>query len=161
MRRKIIIGLSIAIVLLACAGIYLRNGFYGNCVPEQQSLYVRTGSDYRTLEDSLKSAIEHFAFFRLYARHVELDRSLKPGHYILEKGMNVVQVTRMLKLGLQTPVRVTINNVRTPAQLAGKLSRQIEADSTAIFGALTDPETARKAGFDSVTLFSMFIPDTY
>ncbi|WP_423767481.1 endolytic transglycosylase MltG [Alistipes communis] len=30
-----------------------------------------------------------------------------------------------------------------------------------IVGALTDPATARKAGFDSVTLFSMFIPDTY
>ncbi len=67
----------------------------------------------------------------------------------------------MLKLGLQTPVRVTINNVRTPAQLAGKLARQIEADSATIVGALTDPATARKAGFDSVTLFSMFIPDTY
>ena len=75
--------------------------------------------------------------------------------------MNIVQVARMLKLGLQTPVRVTINNVRTPAQLAGKLARQIEADSATIVGALTDPATARKAGFDSVTLFSMFIPDTY
>lgn len=58
-------------------------------------------------------------------------------------------------------MRVTINNVRTPAQLAGKLARQIEADSATIVGALTDPATARKAGFDSVTLFSMFIPDTY
>ena len=67
----------------------------------------------------------------------------------------------MLKLGLQTPVRVTINNVRTRAQLAGKLARQIEADSATIVAALTDPATARKAGFDSVTLFSMFIPDTY
>lgn len=75
--------------------------------------------------------------------------------------MNVVQVARMLKLGLQTPVRVTINNVRTRAQLAGKLARQIEADSATIVAALTDPATARKAGFDSVTLFSMFIPDTY
>ena len=85
----------------------------------------------------------------------------KPGHYVLEPGMNVVQVARMLKLGLQTPVRVTINNVRTRAQLAGKLARQIEADSATIVAALTDPATARKAGFDSVTLFSMFIPDTY
>ena len=58
-------------------------------------------------------------------------------------------------------MRVTINNVRTRAQLAGKLARQIEADSATIVAALTDPATARKAGFDSVTLFSMFIPDTH
>ena len=161
MRRKLIIGLCILVVLLAGIGIYLRNGFYGNCVLERRSLYVRSGSEYRTLEDSLDAAIAHTAFFRFYARHIELDRSFKPGHYVLEPGMNIVQVARMLKLGLQTPVRVTINNVRTPAQLAGKLARQIEADSATIVGALTDPATARKAGFDSVTLFSMFIPDTY
>ena len=127
MRRKLIIGLCILVVLLAGIGIYLRNGFYGNCVPERRSLYVRSGSEYRTLEDSLDAAIAHTAFFRFYARHIELDRSFKPGHYVLEPGMNVVQVARMLKLGLQTPVRVTINNVRTPAQLAGKLARQDRA----------------------------------
>ena len=161
MRRKLIIGLCILVVLLAGIGIYLRNGFYGNCVPERRSLYVRSGSEYRTLEDSLDTAIALTAFFRFYARHIELDRSFKPGHYVLEPGMNVVQVARMLKLGLQTPVRVTINNVRIPAQLAQKLAGQIAADSAAIMRALTSDEVARKAGFDSLTLFSMFIPNTY
>lgn len=161
MRRTILIALLAAALLLAGLGLYLRNGFYGNCVPEQRSLYVRTGSEYRTLEDSLKNAIVHRAFFRLYARRIELERSFKPGHYVVKPGMSVIEVARMLKLGLQTPVRVTINNVRTPAQLAGKLARQIEADSAAFVTVLTDPATARKAGFDSVTLFSMFIPDTY
>ena len=42
MRRKLIIGLCILVVLLAGIGIYLRNGFYGNCVPERRSLYVRS-----------------------------------------------------------------------------------------------------------------------
>ena len=88
MRRKLIIGLCILVVLLAGIGIYLRNGFYGNCVPERRSLYVRSGSEYRTLEDSLDAAIAHTAFFRFYARHIELDRSFKPGHYVLEPGMN-------------------------------------------------------------------------
>ena len=77
MRRKLIIGLCILVVLLAGIGIYLRNGFYGNCVPERRSLYVRSGSEYRTLEDSLDAAIAHTAFFRFYARHIELDRSFK------------------------------------------------------------------------------------
>ena len=50
---------------------------------------------------------------------------------------------------------------RIPAQLAQKLARQIDADSTAIMQVLTSPEVARGVGFDSVTLFSMFIPNTY
>ena len=75
--------------------------------------------------------------------------------------MSVIEVARMLKLGLQTPVRVTINNVRTPAQLAGKLARQLDADSAALLRVVTSERVARELGFDSVTLFSMFIPDTY
>ncbi len=67
----------------------------------------------------------------------------------------------MLKLGLQTPVRVTMNRVRIPAQLAQKLSRQLDVDSAAMMGALTSPQVAAEVGFDSLTLFSMFIPDTY
>ena len=75
--------------------------------------------------------------------------------------MNVVEVARMLKLGLQTPVRISVNNVRTSAQLARKLARQIDADSASMMRALTSKELAAEVGFDSLTLFSMFIPDTY
>ena len=48
MRRKLIIGLCILVVLLAGIGIYLRNGFYGNCVPERRSFYVRYSDPDRT-----------------------------------------------------------------------------------------------------------------
>ena len=83
MRRKLIIGLCILVVLLAGIGIYLRNGFYGNCVLERRSLYVRSGSEYRTLEDSLDAAIAHTAFFRFYlpyrTRPVVQTRALRAG----------------------------------------------------------------------------------
>ena len=75
--------------------------------------------------------------------------------------MDVVRIGRMLKLGQQTPVRVTINNVRIPTQLAGKLARQFDADSVAFLQALTSRKLAAEVSFDSLTLFSMFIPDTY
>ena len=58
-------------------------------------------------------------------------------------------------------MRVTINNVRTAGQLAGKLARQIDADSLSVAQALASKELAAEVGFDSLTLFSMFIPDTY
>lgn len=36
--------------------------------------------------------------------------------------MNVVEIARMLKLGMQTPVRVTLNYARTRAFLASRLA---------------------------------------
>ncbi len=75
--------------------------------------------------------------------------------------MNVIEVVRMLKARDADPVQVTIQNVGPP-QLARRLAWQLDADSASSFAAaLTSPEAAAEAGFDSVTLFSMFIPDTY
>ncbi len=75
--------------------------------------------------------------------------------------MNVVEIARMLKLGMQTPVRVTLNYARTRAFLASRLARQLDADSAELMRALTDPQLAREVGTDSLQLFSIFIPNTY
>lgn len=135
--------------------------FKGRAVTEQAELFVGSHATYEEVVDSLMPRMRHRAAFHRYARRINLPETFKAGHYLLKPGMNVIEVARMLKLGLQTPVRVTINNVRTPAQLAGKLARQLDADSAALLRVVTSERVARELGFDSVTLFSMFIPDTY
>lgn len=162
MRKKTF--LYILFACLAClliAGFVVRQQFYGNAVKTGRELFVSSRADYGELVDSLLPELKHHWAFDVYSRRINLAETFKPGHYLLEPGMSVIRVARMLKLGMQTPVRVTINNVRIPAQLAQKLAGQIDADSAAIMRALTSPEVARKAGFDSLTLFSMFIPNTY
>lgn len=161
MRKKILyvaLGL-VAAGLLAVLVVVVQ--FKGNAVPEAYELYVGSQSDYGEVVDSLMPRIRHRAAFRWYARRIDLARTFKPGHYTLSPGMDVVRIARVLKLGLQTPVRVTINNVRIPAQLAQKLGSQFEADSAAFMEVLASRRKARELGFDSLTLFSMFIPDSY
>lgn len=162
MNKKTLFWLGAGVLLLglAVAGIAWMQ-FYGNTVRTERDLYVSAKSDYRTLTDSLLPALKHRAAFRRYAGHIRLPETYKPGHYVLKPGMSVIEVARMLKLGVQTPVRVTINNVRTPAQLASKLARQIDADSAELVRTFTSPDVAQRMGFDSITLFSMFIPNTY
>ena len=162
MRKKTLFSLLLAgaaAVVVAAIVVFIQ--FRGNAVRERSELFVSVRADYDGLLDSLMPRIRHRAAFRAYARRLDLSRSWKPGHYVLEPGMNVVRIGRMLKLGQQTPVRVTINNVRIPTQLAGKLARQFDADSVAFLQALTSRELASEVSFDSLTLFSMFIPDTY
>lgn len=162
MRKKILIRSLLALLVLAVvAGFVARQQFYGNAVTGEGDLYVSGRAVYAQAVDSLLPRIKHRRAFGVYARRINLAETFKPGHYVLKRGMSVIEIARMLKLGLQTPVRVTINNVRIPAQLAQKLGRQIDADSAAVMRALTSQEVAAEVGFDSVTLFSMFIPDTY
>ncbi len=162
MQKKTLLGLSLGVVVAAVvAAVVVFVQFKGSAVDRECELYVGSRATYAELTDSLMPSIRHHAAFRTYARRLDLAHTFKPGHYVLRPGMNVIGIVRMLKLGEQTPVRVTLQNVRTPAQLARLLSRQIDADSTSIMAALTSKELAAEVGFDSVTLFSMFLPDTY
>jgi UPF0755 protein len=70
-------------------------------------------------------------------------------------------LVNLLRSGRQTPVKVTFNNIRTLNELAGKLGRQIEADSSVIITYLTDSDNLQSAGFTKENVISVFIPDTY
>lgn len=161
MREKILYALSGLVVAGAVAAAVVLVQFKGGAVPERCELFVGSQADYGQVLDSLMPRIRHRAAFRCYAKRIRLAETFRPGHYELEPGMDVIRIARMLKLGLQTPVRVTINNVRTPAFLAQKLARQLDADSAAFMRVFVSPEQAAGVGFDSLTLFSMFIPDSY
>ena len=136
--------------------------FKGNAVKQEKELYVSRHTDYEALIDTLKPNIKHHFAFDIYAERLNLKESFKKGHYVVKEGMNVIEIVRMLKLGLQTPVNVTMNNVKIPAQLAGKLAAQLEADSVEVVNVFTDKALAKKMGFESpLTMFSIFLPNTY
>lgn len=162
MRKKTLLYVFLGcLVVGAAATVVALVQFKGDAVRADRELFVSSRADYTELIDSLLPQLRHPKAFGCYARRIDLANTFKPGHYELRPGMSVIEVARMLKLGAQTPVRVTIHNVRTPAQLAQKLARQIDADSAALLQAFTSDELARSVGFDSLTLFSMFIPNTY
>ena len=160
--KKILLPIILLLLVAIGAGIWLYDAFYGNCVKERHSLFVYASYPYEQVADSVDQYIGKKWAYDLYAKRLGLKESLKAGHYVLEKGMSVIEVVRMLKLGLQTPVNVTMNNVKTPAYLAGKLSHQLHADSVELVKVLTDKDLAQKLGFSSpLTMFSIFIPNTY
>lgn len=162
MKGKNLLRLFVCLLAAGIAGLWIaRVQFYGSAVKQERELFVSAGSGYGAVVDSLLPHLAHRRAFRLYADRIRLAETFKAGHYVLRPGMSVIEVARMLKLGLQTPVRVTLNNVRTPGQLAARLGRQLDADSAAFARVLVSAETAERYGFDSVTLFSMFLPNTY
>lgn len=162
MKKILLWILLLGITLGAVVALWGIISFKGNAVVEQREVYVARSTDYQMLLDSLKPSIKHHLAFDLYAKRLNLENSYKVGHYVVEEGMNVIEIVRMFKLGLQTPVNVTMNNVKIPAQLAGKLAPQLEADSVELARCFTDQKLAEKLGFDNpLTMFSIFLPNTY
>jgi UPF0755 protein len=56
---------------------------------------------------------------------------------------------------------LTFNNVRTLNQLAGKIGKQIEADSSRIISFLSDDSNYIPDGFRKENIIAVFIPETY
>lgn len=87
--------------------------------------------------------------------------NVKPGRYLLEDGMSNNELVNLLRSGEQEPVKVTFNNVRTKAQLAGKLTKNLECDSAEVYDLLDDKEFVSKYGFNRITILTLFLPNSY
>jgi UPF0755 protein len=127
------------------------------------SVYVATGSDFNDLKKVLykNGLVIHRKNFEWLAKKKKLDRYVKPGRYVIENNMTNLDLVNMLRAGHQVPVHVIFNNVRDIYQLAGKVGKQIEADSSSIVRLLTDSLYLAKMGVKPVYAATIFIPNTY
>jgi UPF0755 protein len=125
--------------------------------------YIHTGSGFGAVKDSLvkKGYLSDPGKFEWLARRKHYDQHVKPGRYRLLNGMHNNALVNLLRSGKQEPVRITIQNVRTRAELAGKIGRYLETDSTHLIKLFNDRSFLAKYGVSPPTLFVLFIPDSY
>ena len=155
---------AVALFVAAATGCSVAYVAKSNAVLHPGSLFIPTGTDYATLVDSLRvgKKIRFVKPFEIYSKRIGLTDRVKPGHYTLKEGMNIIGIARMLNLGEQTPVNVVVRSWRLPGILAARVSTQLEADSASLHAAMRDESTLRAYGFDSeLEMFSMFVPNTY
>lgn len=162
MKRKIFVILLVLVALVGISGAWCYQMFYGAAVDERFTIVLRADESYEEMTAKVKRNIPYGWAFDFYAKHIDLDRGIEPGAYTFTVGMNTIEVVRTLKFGVDNAVRLTINNVRTPELLAGKVARQIEADSVSVVKALHNRVLIEEMGFDSAeAMFSIFIPNSY
>lgn len=97
----------------------------------------------------------------LLARHTSYSENIRTGRYLLEPGMSSLKFFRNLRNGHQEPVKLTIPSVRTKQKLAEELSSKLMLSSSEFIQALSDISVCEKYGLDTMTIISIFIPNTY
>ena len=166
-KRTVILVLFILLIFTIAFGYWLYKTVMSPNVRtadgNEVELFIPTGSDYDQVKQLLAEAgcIVNEKSFNWVAKKKELPNNIHPGHYVLKNGMNNNQLVNMLRGGLQTPVKVTFNNIRDVDQLAGRIAKQIEADSTSISQRLHNQDYIGQLGFNSRTIPALFLPDTY
>jgi UPF0755 protein len=167
MKNKKLLYLISGIGIIVFVIIYLiyRSIFGVSISPlrNKQVIYIPTGSIYAQVRDTLSSnfVIKNPAVLDWVAKRKNYPDLIKPGRYVVDKHISCNRLINLLRSGRQSPVRITFSNIRSLNQLAGKIGKQIEADSSDLISFLSDDLNYTSDGFKKETIISLFIPDTY
>lgn len=157
-----VLGLCVLAAVLAAGGYLYRMLSRPNYVAARShTLQVYPGDGLDKVLDGLKDSLARPDELVRVARLMKLEGELHSGNYVVRPGMSSRSIVNMLRNGLQTPVKVRFNNVRTLEQLAGLLSRQVMLDSLSLLEAFHSQALTDSMGFNAQTIPALFIPDTY
>jgi len=139
------------------SSVFISNTAFNN---EEAHVYIATGSRFSDVNDELRPILQDMISFEAVANRKGYPSNIKPGHYIIKKGMNNNDIINTLR-SKNTPITIKFNNQERLELLAGHLANQLEADSLTLLNAFRDPEFLEASGFSEETALGMFIPNTY
>lgn len=130
---------------------------------KEVSINIPTSANFEDVKQLLyeRGLIIHRSNFIWWAEKKNYPDLIKPGRYVVRNGMNNNELVALLRSGNQVPVKVTFNNIRDIYQLAGKVSKQIEADSVSLVREMTSNSVMESMGLTAETLSIIYIPNTY
>ncbi|MFN5652321.1 MAG: endolytic transglycosylase MltG, partial [Flavobacteriia bacterium] len=112
--------------------------------------------------------ISNTDLFELVGSEKEMNpRNIAPGKYIIEPGTayrhiwNGFTLNSELNGNAEQTVEVNFENCRNIHDLAGKLQKQLDLDSTSFIAHLQNGQTLSRLGFTLEQLAALFIPNTY
>jgi UPF0755 protein len=165
-RKILIIAIVIITILMSSFTFYFYQVIYApNFLVEKQSryLHIPTGASFQDVQKLIydEGFVNDPVAFGILSKLMDYDQLVKPGRYLIESNANNIDVIRKLRVGEQTPVRITFSNARLFSDMAARLTMNIELDSVSFLNLLTKQGVAEEFGFEQETFKCMFIPNTY
>jgi len=125
--------------------------------------YIPTGSSFEDVCNKLQreGIVRNINTFKWVAEKKNYINHIYAGRYKIKDGMNNNELVNLLRSGIQEPVHVRFQHIRSLGELSGTVAKNIEADSTEIMAFLKDKDFIASYGFQAHEVISMFIPNTY
>lgn len=127
-------------------------------------LYIRTGSSYQAVLDSLRrqALLREPRTFDWLARQHDYPARVQPGRYRLDPALGNAALLDMLLAGRQDTVAFVLDAFKYKPQLVRQVSWQLEADSGTLRRLLNDNAwLQRRYQLDTTAILTMFLPGSY
>ncbi len=133
---------------------------FGNTIKENTILYVHSNESLIDIKNKIEPFSKSPQTFLWVAAKKKLSKP-KSGRYLLKKGMSNNDLINMLRIGNQTPIKISFNNQDTVEKLAGRIAQQLEADSISLLSAFTNKEFLSKNNLSKKAAIQIYIPNSY
>lgn len=166
--KKVVIAILLILLVVGGVGGYFayRTIFQPNINAgdkKSQIIYIPTGSDFTDVMDILNEnqLLKNPSTFEFLAEKKKYKNAVKPGKYRILTKMNNNALINLLKGGIQEPIEINFNGIKTLDQLISRVGIRIEADSNDLRDAIHDNGFLSKYGFNEETAQALFIPKKY
>lgn len=130
---------------------------------ESFALLIPKGATYESILDSLRShdVVRDQVSFRFLSKLLGFPEKIKPGRYVIKPNTGNYSALKKLISGTQDPVRLTFNNIRLKEELVKRIGSKFEFGVDKLRSSLNDPSVCAKYGMDTLTVMTLFLPNTY
>ena len=156
---KVIIPVTIILSILFID--YYNKYYKDNTSFKDESIFLYiVSNDSVSFTDSISKYIKSEKTFYWVAEKLGYLDNIKTGRFKINKGIGNKELVTSLKFN-NTPLTITFNNQERVENLAGRISKQIYADSTALINSFTDKDFLVENKFNKENILSIFIPNSY
>ena len=156
---KVIIPVTIILSILFID--YYNKYYKDNTSFKDESIFLYiVSNDSVSFTDSISKYIKSEKTFYKVAERLGYLDNIKTGRFKINKGIGNKELVTSLKFN-NTPLTITFNNQERVENLAGRIAKQIYADSTALINSFTDKDFLVENKFNKENILSIFIPNSY
>jgi len=160
LKKKVI---YIITTLLIIGGVFSYNYYqkiFGKAIIKEHVLFITSSDSLLDVQNRIAAFSKKSGTFLWVAAKKNFSKP-KAGRYVLEEGMSNNDLVNMLRVGRQTPFKLTFNNQDTLEKFAGRIAAQIAADSVSLLTTFKDVKFLAENNLTKKSVLQIFIPNTY
>ncbi|WP_431157472.1 endolytic transglycosylase MltG [Winogradskyella poriferorum] len=157
---------AVALIGLIICGIIAYNIYGAMFSPntafnnEEAYIFVPSDASYNDVREQLEPLLVDIDGFDALAKQKKYTSNIKAGKFAIRKGMNNNDIINSIR-SRNIPIKISFNNQNSIEALAGRISKQIEADSGSLVNAMRDALFLSENGFNEATALGMYLPNSY
>tara|TARA_B100000427_G_scaffold150659_1_gene125434 strand:- start:2023 stop:3051 length:1029 start_codon:yes stop_codon:yes gene_type:complete len=160
MKKAILISVTAVFMILLFSYYNIMHRDNTNFDEDSTFIYINSSDSIVDILDTINKKIKSPKTFLRAANRMDYTKNIKSGRFKLNKGAGNKEIINSLKFN-NIPLTVTFNNQERIQDLAGRVSRQILADSISLLNAFLEKSFLEDNGFDDLNSISMYIPNSY